>query len=99
MYSSSATSMVTSLFLKVTLCFFAIVSGGRGVGKAPALLPNFKILRRGAADGALVGGLDALELLAADGADHRDGHRRGWGLAACCLLFLVNRRGHHLTPS
>src|SRR5918995_6061792 len=86
--------MVMPLFLKVTLCFVAIFSscekgpvlpsGGTGPLKALWLLQLFslEVLAGGAADRALVGGLYALNLLAADGADHRDAHRRGRGLAA-----------------
>src|ERR671917_1622046 len=86
--------MVMPLFLKVTLCFAAIFSscekspvlpsGGTGPLKALWLLQLFslEVLAGGAADGALVGGLYALHLLAADGADHRDAHRRSGGPAA-----------------
>src|ERR671917_2614590 len=80
--------MVMPLFLKVTLCFVAIFSscekgpvlpsGGTGPLKGLWLLQLFglEVLAGGAADGALIGGLYALHLLVADGADHRDGHRR-----------------------
>src|SRR5215217_6901463 len=97
MYSSSATSTVMPLRLKVTLWVFDIFSPvkeapapTRGTGASEsslaliALWPR-NILTGGAADGALVGGLDALHLLVADSADHRNGHRRVRGLA-----FLVN---------
>src|ERR687893_2040860 len=85
--------MVMPLFLKVTLCFVAIFSscekgpvlpsGSTGPLKALWLLQLFglEVLAGGAADGALIGGLNALHLFVADGADHRDGHRRAAGLA------------------
>src|SRR5918998_4442037 len=90
MYSSSATSTVTPLFWNTTLWVLAILFPTReaptphscetGALSFLALqLFRLEILGRGAADGTLLGGLDALEFLAADGADHRDGHRRGGG--------------------
>src|SRR5918995_5759666 len=90
MYSSSATSTVTPLFWNTTLWVLAILSPTReaptphsretGALSFLALqLFRLEILGRGAADGTLLGGLDAVEFLAADGADHRDGHRRGGG--------------------
>src|SRR5829696_4837928 len=57
------------------------------------MLPRLEIFAGGAADGALLWGLDALELLAADGADHRDGHRRVRGLAALGLDLLAGVAG------
>src|SRR5215212_6833027 len=53
------------------------------------MLFRLEILGRGAADGALVGGRNALQHLAADGADHRDAHRRVRGLAVLGLNGLA----------
>src|SRR5918995_74839 len=104
MYSSSATSTVTPLFWNTTLWVLAILSPtreaptphSREIGALSFLalqLFRLEILGRGAADGALLGGLDALEFLAADGADHRDGHRRVRGLAVVGLYLLTRVAG------
>src|SRR5918997_4611917 len=104
MYSSSATSTVTPLFWNVTLWVLAILSPtreapaprSRGVGALSFValqLFRLEILGRGAADGALLGGLEALEFLAADGANHRDGHRRVRGLAVVGLYLLTRVAG------
>src|ERR671916_894407 len=97
--------MVMPLFLKVTLCFAAIFSScekspvlpewGTGPLKALWLLQLFslEVLAGGAADGAFIGGLYALHLLAADGADHRDGHRRVRDLAVLGLYLLTGVAG------
>src|SRR3712207_4164826 len=53
------------------------------------MLFRLEVLGRGAADGALVGRLDALELLTTDRADHRDVQRRVWGLAVRGLYLLA----------
>src|SRR5215210_4055229 len=52
------------------------------------MLFRLEILSGGAADGAFLGGLDALQLLAARGADHHYGHRRVRGLAVLGFYFL-----------
>src|SRR5215218_1631528 len=53
------------------------------------MLFHLKILWRGAADGTLVGGRNTLQLLAADGARHRDAHRRVRGLAGLNGLAVI----------
>src|SRR5215210_8179073 len=57
------------------------------------MLFRLEILSGGAADGALLGGLDALQLLAARGADHRYGHRRVRGLTVLGFYFLAGVTG------
>src|SRR5919202_232659 len=52
-------------------------------------LSHLEILWRGAADGALVRGPVALQHLAADGADHRYGHRRVRGHSVLGLYLLA----------
>src|SRR5215207_3129185 len=88
--------MVMPLFLKVTLCFVAIFSscekgpvlpsGGTGPLKALRRLQLFSLE-------VLAGGLYALHLLVADGADHRDGHRRVRDLAVLGLYLLTGVAG------
>src|SRR5919199_2085842 len=54
---------------------------------------GFEVFGRGAADRALIGRLDALHLLAADGADHAYGHRRMRGFAVFGLYLLAGVAG------
>src|SRR5829696_1271414 len=57
------------------------------------MLSRLKIFAGRAADGALFGGLNALQLLAADAADHHDGHRWVRGLAVLGLYLLARVAG------
>src|SRR5829696_3245019 len=56
-------------------------------------LPLLEVLSGCTADGTLLWGLDALQLLAAGGADHRDGHRRVWGFSILGFDFLSRVTG------
>src|SRR5918998_3456562 len=66
---------------------------GAFVGYVWLQLFGLEVLAGGAADGTLVGWLYALHLLVADGADHRDGHRRVRDLAVLGLYLLAGVAG------